>query len=197
MQERSWIHESFPLLSQDLKLPEFVHADQLFSTVLRVSSPQVRLWTHFDVMDNLLIQLTGKKTVKLWPPSDDVYLYTTGPSSEVVDVDQPDLNKYPEFQHAHCTEFILEAGDVLFIPSLWFHNIKSEDFSVSVNIFFRRLSKDIYDPRDLYGNRDPMIVQHATKQISLVTQNLSTLPPDFRQFYVKRLLRQLECGLHR
>ena len=28
----------------------------------------LRLWTHFDVMDNLLCQIRGTKRVRLWPP---------------------------------------------------------------------------------------------------------------------------------
>ena len=28
----------------------------------------LRLWTHFDVMDNLLCQIRGTKRIRLWPP---------------------------------------------------------------------------------------------------------------------------------
>jgi len=30
----------------------------------------LRLWTHFDVMSNLLCQIRGTKQVRLWPPSE-------------------------------------------------------------------------------------------------------------------------------
>jgi hypothetical protein len=39
--------------------------------VLRLASDDTQLWTHFDVMDNALAQLTGQKRVVLWPPSAD------------------------------------------------------------------------------------------------------------------------------
>ena len=29
----------------------------------------LRLWTHFDVMSNMLCQICGTKQVRLWPPS--------------------------------------------------------------------------------------------------------------------------------
>ena len=29
----------------------------------------LRLWTHFDVMSNLLCQIRGTKHIRLWPPS--------------------------------------------------------------------------------------------------------------------------------
>ena len=59
------------------------------------------------------------------------------------------------------------TGDVLYIPALWFHNVVSLDFSVAVNVFWRRLAPDMYDAKDTYGNKDPLPVcfqlalQHA------------------------------------
>ena len=41
-----------------------------------MSSAQTRLATHFDTMDNLLIQATGRKRVVFWPPEADAALYT-------------------------------------------------------------------------------------------------------------------------
>ena len=39
----------FPELMEDLSLPVFFDEDKFFSSVLRVGSPGVRLWTHYDV----------------------------------------------------------------------------------------------------------------------------------------------------
>lgn len=39
----------FPELMEDLSLPKFFDKDKFFSSVLRVGSPGVRLWTHYDV----------------------------------------------------------------------------------------------------------------------------------------------------
>ena len=192
LQERAWIDETFPLLAEDLKLPGFVVQEHLFSTVLRVSSAHVQLWTHFDVMDNLLIQVTGTKTVRFWPPSADPCLYVTNSSSEVIDIEDPDLTKYPDFHDVQSMELTLKPGDVLYIPALWFHNVKSESFAVSVNAFFRHLPVEFYDRRDLYGNRDPVAVQSASKFMASIFDSLSAVPDDFRRFYGDRLRRQLE-----
>ena len=48
-----------------------VDAAAYHSSVLRLASDDTQLWTHFDVMDNALAQLTGQKRVVLWPPSAD------------------------------------------------------------------------------------------------------------------------------
>jgi len=51
----------FPALANDIKFPELFDASQFFSSVFRISSPLTRLWTHYDIMDNFLVQVTGNK----------------------------------------------------------------------------------------------------------------------------------------
>lgn len=52
-------------------------------------------------------------------------------------------------------------GDILFIPSLWFHNTLTLNASISVNQFFKSLTLDhgLYQKKDLYGNKDLGIVE--------------------------------------
>ena len=76
-------------------------------------------------MDNLLIQGTGRKRVVLFSPRDATKLYLNGDKSEVLDIDNSDLKKYPKFVGAVQYECFMEPGDVLFIPALWFHNVIS------------------------------------------------------------------------
>jgi hypothetical protein len=35
-----------------------------------VDTGGLRLWTHFDVMDNILCQIRGTKRIRLWPPEE-------------------------------------------------------------------------------------------------------------------------------
>jgi hypothetical protein len=64
--------ESFPKLAADFALPacvpDYVRGERYFGSSLRVSSKGTQLWTHYDVMDNLLCNVTGIKRVCLWPP---------------------------------------------------------------------------------------------------------------------------------
>lgn len=47
----------FPDLAADVVVPDFFPPDALHASVLRISSPGLRLWTHYDVVDHLLIQV--------------------------------------------------------------------------------------------------------------------------------------------
>ena len=109
------------------------------SSVLRLASDDTQLWTHFDIMDNVLAQVTGRKRVVLWPPSQDEHLYVRGSSSRIPDIDSWNDAEFPLFRRSvpHRTECELEPGDVLYIPALWFHNVTSIGFSVGVNVFWR------------------------------------------------------------
>ncbi|KAK9916814.1 hypothetical protein WJX75_007384 [Coccomyxa subellipsoidea] len=115
--EPSDIAAAFPDLAADLKVPQLFPSDRLFSSVLRISSGGLRLWTHFDVMDNLLCQIRGTKRIRLWPPLEEAKLYMTGSSSEVTDIDRPDPAKYPLFTSAAYVDCMLHPGDVLDPPA--------------------------------------------------------------------------------
>lgn len=101
-----------------------------------------RLWvgnatvvsTHYDLADNLMCSIAGKRRVTLFPPEQLNNLYIgpidftlSGQPVSMVELEQPDLKRYPRFaealQHAQVVE--LEPGDVLYIPKLWWHHVQS------------------------------------------------------------------------
>ncbi|CAI8011913.1 tRNA wybutosine-synthesizing protein 5 [Geodia barretti] len=186
------IRSQFPELSGDIHLPIYCSSDRVFSCVLRIGSPHVQLWTHYDVMDNLLVQVTGRKRVVLFNPRDANNLYLTGDKSRVLDIDSPDLSLFPRFSRATRHECVLEPGDVLFIPALWFHNVVSVDFGVAVNVFWQNLDEKLYDSRDTYGNKDPLPAQRAQQILDRALKTLEELPDEYRDFYARRLVSRIE-----
>ncbi|XP_072335199.1 tRNA wybutosine-synthesizing protein 5 isoform X1 [Scyliorhinus torazame] len=186
------IRKQFPTLAEDINIPEFFGKDQFFSSVFRISSPGLQLWTHYDVMDNLLIQVRGRKRVVLFSPRDAPFLYLTGDKSEVLDLDTPDLEKYPQFAKAQGYECQLDPGDVLFIPALWFHNTIAKDFGVGVNVFWKQLPADCYDKTDIYGNKDPVAASRAMQILDRALKTLDELPDEYRDFYARRMVLRIQ-----
>ncbi|ERE86320.1 tRNA wybutosine-synthesizing protein 5 isoform X2 [Cricetulus griseus] len=45
------IRQQFPSLGGDIKFPIFFEEGQFFSSVFRISSPGLQLWTHYDVLN--------------------------------------------------------------------------------------------------------------------------------------------------
>ena len=186
------LNKSFPALGEAFKMPQVVDDENVFSTVLRVASNDLMLWTHYDIMDNLLIQMTGKKRVLLFPPECRKDLYISGSSSPIIDVDDKKvLEAYPEYRNARAKalEILMEPGDILFIPALWFHSVKSRGFSVAVNTFFRHLPSEYYERKDVYGNKDLKPFQDALVHLKRVKE----LQSDYRKFYVEQLLEFLQA----
>ena len=82
----------------------------------------------YDTLDNFLTQTVGEKEVLLFPPSDATNLYLEGDKSECIGLIShldENLAKFPELSKAHAHREVLKAGDVLFIPALWFHCTKA------------------------------------------------------------------------
>ena len=189
-----WV--DFPELADDFVLPPQLDiVDQnMHSSVLRISGP-VTMWLHYDVMANVLCQIRGTKRLILYPPSDvSLFLIPPGASSSSVDCFDADHTQYPSLASAQPLEVLLEPGDVLFIPPLWFHTASPvDDVSISVNVFFRDLDSGYAPGRDVYGNRDVQAYEKGRKDIEKITQSFDKLPPDMARFYLERLADELKA----
>ncbi|WP_040551790.1 cupin-like domain-containing protein [Rheinheimera nanhaiensis] len=89
---------------------------------------------HFDDAHNLACVVAGQRRFTLFAPEQVANLYPgpldftpAGAPVSLVDVMQPDLQRYPKFatalKQAQYAE--LEPGDVLYIPALWWHHVQS------------------------------------------------------------------------
>ncbi|XP_028291729.1 tRNA wybutosine-synthesizing protein 5 isoform X4 [Gouania willdenowi] len=169
------LSRQFPELSEDFHIPSFFEPEQFFSSVFRISSCALQLWTHYDVMDNLLAQVTGVKRVVLFSPQNALHLYLSGDKSEVLDIDAPDLKLYPEFVKAKRYECVLEPGDLLFIP-------------------------ESYDKKDMYGNKEPVAAARALQAVDRALLTLDQLPANYRDFYgrcmIQRIQKRTYCEGH-
>ncbi|CAL8072283.1 unnamed protein product [Orchesella dallaii] len=182
----------FPTLAADLKIPDVFPNESFFSSVFRITSPHLQLWTHYDTCDNILIQIRGRKRIVFYPPTEALNLYLDGDKSEIVDIDNPDFERYPKFRDVEHFEVILEEGDIVFIPALWFHNVTALDYSISVNVFWKNLGEQLYDKKDPYGNKDLIPAQLGYRTLDKIIGQLHTLPPQYQDFYLRRMVVRLE-----
>jgi len=191
------LEEDFPTIAADFTLPDIIPSSRIFSSVLRVSSRGVRVWTHYDVMDNVYCQVVGHKEAVLWPPSEADKLYLAGDKSKVVDINNPDLQEFPLFPLAKQYKVDLLPGDILFIPALWFHNMLAKDFGVAVNVFWKELEDKLYDPKDPYGNKDHLPGAKAMRMLDNVMKQLQELPEEYKDFYARRLVLRVQDKCYR
>ena len=87
---------------------------------------------HYDCASNFFTQLVGRKQVLLFSPEQwpCLYPYPAAHPMEsyaMVDVERPDLERFPALRRARGLEAILEPGDVLWLPSFCYHHVRQLD----------------------------------------------------------------------
>jgi putative sterol carrier protein len=94
---------------------------------------------HRDIAHNLAVCVFGRKRWTLVSPTQAQLVYsrhvpTDGPCGESceVDIDAPDLERFPLFAQARPMEVVVEAGEILLVPSGWFHHVVSLELSLNV-----------------------------------------------------------------
>ncbi|NJA08167.1 MULTISPECIES: cupin-like domain-containing protein [Methylomonas] len=102
---------------------------------------------HFDPGDGTLIMMHGEKRVVLYPPKQSKHLYPFGFYDVLpfwvsqVNSLAPDLDAYPDFSKAAADRFevVLSPGQLLFIPTQWWHEViaQGEGYVCSCNHFWK------------------------------------------------------------
>lgn len=110
---------------------------------------QSHIACHYDVSENIACVAVGKRRFTLFPPGQIHNLYPgpvdftpSGQAISLVDFNNPDFEKFPRFKHALAHGLIadLEAGDAIFMPTMWWHNVEGlSDFNVLVNYWWRNV----------------------------------------------------------
>jgi hypothetical protein len=91
---------------------------------------------HYDFLDThaYLAPIIGKKLCILFSPEDSDFLYDGAVNPEI-----PDVESFPLFSQARAFLCILEPGELLLIPSRWWHYVRNLEKTITVNYnFFNR-----------------------------------------------------------
>jgi len=88
---------------------------------------------HYDTLNVLLAQVSGRKKVTLMPSFQTHLVYNHIGVYSQVDCEAPDYDRYPLFRKVSPLVVVLEPGEALFIPVGWWHHVRSLDVSISVS----------------------------------------------------------------
>ncbi|CAJ1074939.1 bifunctional peptidase and (3S)-lysyl hydroxylase JMJD7 [Xyrichtys novacula] len=115
---------------------------------------------HKDHYENLFCVISGEKNFILLPPTDRpfipyglyqpaVYRQTEDGEFEVVDQSgaekvpwipldplDPDLEQFPQYSRARPISCSVKAGEMLYLPSLWFHHVRQSHGCIAVNFWY-------------------------------------------------------------
>ena len=104
---------------------------------------------HCDYDDNLFAQIWGSKRIFLAPPHHDEFLYPREANAILFgspfDPEAPDYERYPLARQAALSEVLVEAGDMLYVPAGWYHQVRALTFSLSSNRWARAVPLALLD----------------------------------------------------
>lgn len=112
-----------------------------------VSHRGVFTQSHFDEFENFNVGLVGRKRFILTPPGFwDYYPRSVmrgfGDKSQAFDFDDVDLARFPRLaaKLARRRDFILEPGQMLYLPLGWWHQAESlDEMNINMNFWLRDL----------------------------------------------------------
>lgn len=115
---------------------------------------------HKDPYENFYCVVHGHKDFLFHPPTDQPWIpYNEYPKATYKEVDgefkiiperldegtvpwisidplDPDLEKYPSYAKAHPIHCRVNAGEMLYLPSLWFHHVRQSHGCIAVNYWY-------------------------------------------------------------
>ena len=130
-------------LQADVPLPEWLHTKHSLSENHMGHVYSCMLWLgpkacgsplHYDPLDNVLMQIVGRKLVWVLPSGTQL---PTSHQSNTSTVDLEDPNPILQLQDQGIQYTVLHPSDVLYLPRQWWHQVRSLDASASVNVWFR------------------------------------------------------------
>ena len=164
LQQQSWPFDVvFPVLSKDLKTASCPLIQTLsqysLAKILWLGGSPTRSQLHFDRKDNFICQMCGQKEILLFAPEETENLYQKDKCDEndlfnnrfsSINTNlSPEKFKenYPKTSQTIATRVILNPGDVLFVPKLWWHLVSSfpdadRKINIMVNMFFEKPQED-------------------------------------------------------
>ncbi|XP_068706530.1 uncharacterized protein [Montipora foliosa] len=133
--------------------------------------------------------LSGKKMWKLYPPGQDHLLYVKSTQrcgfpldclkyNSPMDAFNPDYKRFPEFRKARAISFTQEAGEILIIPTGWFHQAYNaeETMAISSQIMnsqnYKMVLEEIYKAGEVHPENLPRNFQSlsARQQVEAVVK---------------------------
>jgi len=131
--------QNCPELVDDFKYPDLGVKFFKKLPVLFVGGEGSKVVMHYDMdlANNFHFNFVGEKKVILYPPDQTGLLYKVPysiVSMEIIDMDNPNFERYPALAKAKGVEARLKHGDALYIPSHWWHFIKYETACLSLTL---------------------------------------------------------------
>jgi hypothetical protein len=136
-----WIQKELPFFGSNKESLIIKEPNEKRGIHCRFGMRAVTAETHYDGSRNSIVQLGGMRRWIMFHPNQcsNLYLLPEGhPSARHTQIDlsgniQENLKKFPKMASLVAHEVILQPGDMLYVPTHWFHHIISLNLNYQCN----------------------------------------------------------------
>lgn len=156
-------------------------------------------YTHFDPDDGMLFVVSGEKRLKLFHYEylDHMYPNPLGSKGRTiqstvdVEASPQNLQHQPLFSQVTCDVGTLRAGDCLFIPAFYWHQVTSDPRTISINTFYGEggdttFGRKIVDSRFKNLSYWVLNIIEQNRGLDSFTQVAANLKPALTEFFFKQ-----------
>jgi mannose-6-phosphate isomerase-like protein (cupin superfamily) len=174
----------FKGLLDDLKYPIYVDKPDVppyFWIGLRGAHTKM----HYDLQDNVHLMINGRKRVfvadreylrDMYPVPllrPQWYLHPISPFAldrikSRVDIENPDYQAFPRLKNVKVQEAELLPGEILYIPSCWWHELHNLESSIAINYWWRGVPTTPQYRRAMRHTEWARFVKRVKRRIPLV-----------------------------
>lgn len=156
--QKTCIQDILPMLHKDINVIINTFKDTVFFYPdIWIGNKYSFVPLHFDEPNNFLAQIYGEKRVLLFSPKQSKYLYMHSSYCRIAHTSHIDipvennkscLSRFPKIKNTQPVEVILKAGDLLYIPPYWWHQVQGLSVNISVTHLWKHTLKQV--PLNLY-----------------------------------------------
>jgi hypothetical protein len=194
------LQQAFPQLLEDIPFPKYLtHNGKLhLGPYMWVALKGHYEFCHFDPDDNFVVMLQGRKQLRLFGLNNIEALYPNPLGSHgktiqsQVNLDHPDLDKFPLFKETDCLHCTLHPGEMLYIPAFFWHQVSALDSGISCNMFYGNggngnyLTKILHEPFRKHFEYWMLNIIEQNKCCEPFAKILGRLPEALAHFFLKQ-----------
>ena len=113
-------------------LPDYLDSQQTSGMFFWMGPAGTVTPLHHDLTNNLMMQIRGRKRVKMISPDYLPYIYNELHCYSSVDPEDVDSDRFPLFENVQVIDVTIGPGDILFLPVGWWHHVRGLDPTITI-----------------------------------------------------------------
>lgn len=144
--------EALRVLWEDIRFPDYLDPNHSNGDGFFWYGPSGTVTPiHHDLTNNFMAQVRGRKRVKIVAPQDSPFVYNDRHCFSPVDMENPDLTKFPDWKNVDVIDVEIGPGDLFFLPVGWWHHVRGLEISITMTFTNFIYENDFFTDYNTYS----------------------------------------------